>query len=321
LSAIGRKVALGHHAAHVLGGRGLQPDDVGAVEQLSERLVVRHDPAGGRDHGGVAFRNEARQAVALVAAERTLAINLEQRRDRRAVLALDHLVDLDEREAELLGEARAERRLAGAAQPDQRDAACAVHRSSARRLARPSRRHQVDRIEIERARDRIEHQHARIGFAQFDLRQVTLRCLALLRQCLARHGALGTLVAQARADVAQQRRVLGARRFLGFRRRRHCRRPSTRSSRTRNRPACCRCRPWGGEIQAANLPGSVSDFIRLAMKSPSWLDGSQSLLRFLPGRVIDQRAVGRRVHVLELADLAVERDVRAARACSRNRRA
>src|ERR1044072_3879862 len=38
---------------------------------------------------------------------------------------------------------------------------------------------------------------------------------------------------------------------------------------------------FGGELHAPNLPGSVSDFIRLAMKSPSSVEGSHSLLRLL----------------------------------------
>ena len=36
---------------------------------------------------------------------------------------------------------------------------------------------------------------------------------------------------------------------------------------------------FGGEIQLAYSPASVTGFIREAMKSPSWVDGSQSLLR------------------------------------------
>ena len=46
------------------------------------------------------------------------------------------------------------------------------------------------------------------------------------------------------------------------------------------------------------------------MKSPSAVDGSQSPLRLAPGGVVDQHAFGRRVDVLELADLAMEGDVR-----------
>src|SRR5436190_16319969 len=36
----------------------------------------------------------------------------------------------------------------------------------------------------------------------------------------------------------------------------------------------------GGAIHEANWPGSLSGFIRLAMKSPSAVDGSHSPLRF-----------------------------------------
>jgi len=77
------------------------------------------------------------------------------------MFALDHLVDFDERRIEALCERRAERRFAGAAQADQRDAPPAVRGPQACRRA-PRRRHKVYRIDIERARDRVEHQHARV---------------------------------------------------------------------------------------------------------------------------------------------------------------
>ena len=66
----------------------------------------------------------------------------------------------------------------------------------------------------------------------------------------------------------------------------------------------------GGEIQGAKPPISVTGSISEAMKSPSSGDGSQSLLALVPGGVVDQDAVRRGVDVLELADLAMERDVR-----------
>ncbi len=46
------------------------------------------------------------------------------------------------------------------------------------------------------------------------------------------------------------------------------------------------------------------------MKSPSSFDGSQCPLLAIPGRVVDQLAVRRDFDVLELADLAIEADMR-----------
>ena len=58
-------------------------------------------------------------------------------------------------------------------------------------------------IEIERTRDRVEHQHARIGFAELDLREVALGRLALGGQHLARRTALGALFAHPQSDLDQ----------------------------------------------------------------------------------------------------------------------
>ena len=44
------EIALRHDAAHVLGGRGLQPDDMGRGAQEREIVLVGDDAAGGRDH-------------------------------------------------------------------------------------------------------------------------------------------------------------------------------------------------------------------------------------------------------------------------------
>ena len=83
-----------------------------------------------------------------------------------------------------------------------------------------------------------------------------------------------------------------------------------RSSRIRNRRACCRCRPAAARSSSQTCPGSVTGFIRLLMNSPSSLDGSHlSFSRFQVG-VVDHPAVRRRMDVLELADVAVERDIR-----------
>ena len=67
-----------------------------------------------------------------MAAERRGAGHLDQIGNAGAVILLDDAVELDERPAEMLRQHAAERRLAGAAQTDQRDAPRAVGAGGAR---------------------------------------------------------------------------------------------------------------------------------------------------------------------------------------------
>ena len=64
------------------------------------------------------------------------------------------------------------------------------------------------------------------------------------------------------------------------------------------------------QIQEANLPRSQQGAIRLSMKSPSSLDGQPWSFCFGPLAVAQHLAVGRGLDVLELADVAMEGDVR-----------
>ena len=129
------------------------------------------------------------------------------------------------------GEPLPERRLAGAAQPDQRDPPRAVGRGRsplARRSIssaiagssaggmRPSRSRmwviaavrplvrgeQLDDRHIERLGDRLEDDHGRIALPALDLREITLGRAGLLRQLAPGHAALGA----ARAAPAGRRR-------------------------------------------------------------------------------------------------------------------
>jgi hypothetical protein len=70
----------------------------------------------------------------------------------------------------------------------------------------------------------------------------------------------------------------------------------------------------GRRDPAANLPAR-SPAHQVAMKSPSSFDGSHWSLRFAT-RVVEQIARRRRLHVLELADLAVEGDMRQSKLCT-----
>ena len=67
---------------------------------------------------------------------------------------------------------------------------------------------------------------------------------------------------------------------------------------------------FGGAIQDANLPGSLTGFISEAMNAPSLAEGSHSSLLFRPGRLVEQHAGRRGLDILELADVAVEGDMR-----------
>src|SRR5262249_56431879 len=84
---------------------------------------------------GVRAGDDALEASALVATEGGKPRHLDQIRNARAVVLLDQAIELDEGTAERVGEALPERRLAGAAQTDERDAARALGRGIAAGVA------------------------------------------------------------------------------------------------------------------------------------------------------------------------------------------
>ena len=167
-----------------------------------------------------------------------------------AVIVLDAPVELDEGPAEVPGEHAPERRLAGAAQADKRDAAAAVGAGGARqaRFDVPNERRQFtrrnlrqqigDAVErrrarrglgqergggkIERLRDRPQHAHRRIAGAALDLRQISLGGERSLRQLPARHPALGAMAPHLAPDRGEKRRrglrflLRGRNRLLGL---------------------------------------------------------------------------------------------------------
>ena len=123
---------------------------------------------------------------------------------------------------EMLRQHAPQRRLAGAAQPDERDAprpvGAAAQRDARFDLLRQRRqlllrhlgeqiqdgaalggarallRQQRGRGKIERLRDGAQHADRRIAGAAFDLRQIPLRRLGRRRQLPARHAALGPVL-------------------------------------------------------------------------------------------------------------------------------
>ena len=89
------------------------------------------DAAAGRDHGAVVAFQHRLERAPFIAAIGRLAVEIENLAQRRAGDALDLAVEFDEWHAELLRQHRAERRFAGAAQPDQRDPLAALMRDLA----------------------------------------------------------------------------------------------------------------------------------------------------------------------------------------------
>ena len=189
-------------------------------------------PPGRRDDRGLVLGNDTIQRIALLAAERRRAGHLDQIGDARAIIFLDPAVEFDERPIEMLRQHSAERRLAGAAQTDQRDALAAIrtaaHAHARGKLLGQGRqflfRHLRQQIEdraklrgagaglrqqrrsgkIERLRDSAQHADRRIAGATFDLRQISFRSLGGLRQLPARHAALGAVLSHLPADGGEE---------------------------------------------------------------------------------------------------------------------
>ena len=189
-------------------------------------------PPGGGDDRRLVRGDDAIERAALVAAERGGAGHLDQIGNAGAVILLDQPVELDERPAEMLRQHPAERRLAGAAQADQRDAPRAVgaarprhagldllgerrqfalrhlrqqiENGAERRGARARFRQQRGTRQIERLRDGAQHADRRIADAAFDLRQIALGGLRGLRQLPARHAALGAIAPHLAPDRREE---------------------------------------------------------------------------------------------------------------------
>ena len=176
--------------------------------------------------------DDAIERAALMAAEGRRAGHLDEIGNAGAVILLDQPVELDERPAQMLRQHAAERRLAGAAQADQRDAPRAVGAArprqagldifgkrrqftlrhlrqqiedgAERRGARAGFRQQRGTGQVERLRDGAQHADGRIADAAFDLRQVALGSLRGLRQLPPRHAALGAVAPDLAPDRGEE---------------------------------------------------------------------------------------------------------------------
>ena len=141
-------------------------------------------------------------------------------------------------QASSLGKTPSQRRLAGPAQPDERDAPRAVggdmpggvtfdqlgqrgqlrgrhagkhveHMRHGRGTAIGARQ-EIDDRHVERLRNRLEDDHRRIALPAFDLREIALGRAGLLRQLTPRHAALGAGQPHQPADGGDERVMLGA---------------------------------------------------------------------------------------------------------------
>jgi hypothetical protein len=205
---------------------------VGAAKQQRIGLGVRDDAAGGGDHRRVVRVDDTLEAGALVAAEGREPGDLDQIRDARAVILLDQAIELDERTAEMLGKARPERRLAGAAQADQRNPPRTVGRSvplgapldqlgdgreigdrktaqqvenvGHRRAAPVGAWDELDGRHVERLGDRLQYDHRRVALPALDLRQVALGRTRIVRQLAPRRAALGAREPHQPADGSRE---------------------------------------------------------------------------------------------------------------------
>ena len=207
------QVALGNDPFHVLLGAGTQPHGDAAGTQFLERLGFGHETAADREDGAIEAGDHGIEGGALVATIGELATAGQDLADRHARDALDFLHEFDERQAEALGERRAERALAGTTQAEQGEMAArlrqlaAIERGEevaqpggirlAQTLTQPEILHGLFRTCIEEVVERDvqgvgngdEHAEGGIALRALELGQVTFRYATGERQQASRHAA------------------------------------------------------------------------------------------------------------------------------------
>ena len=140
------------------------------------------------------FAEHALERAALEAAERVLAVHREDLAERRAGFLLHLAFELDERHSQRLRELRAERRLARAAQAEQRD----------RPLLRVVLAHQPLDADAHRARHLAQEEHRHVALARLELCEVALGDAGGHGELLARHAMLGAPGAHALAKPGEE---------------------------------------------------------------------------------------------------------------------
>ncbi len=212
-------VALRDNARHVLLRGRLQPDGVAGREQQVIGPRLRHEAPAGGDHAALVALEHALERAALVAAVARLAVQQEDLVQAGAGLGLDFVVELDEWHAEAPREPAAQGGLAGAAQPDERDAILAVavlraelaHQPLAdiRELGRGQAleklldQRELDRLavfladqvvdrQVQRVRDLAQEQYRDVAAPRLELGEVALRDAGVASEEFAGHAAPGT---------------------------------------------------------------------------------------------------------------------------------
>src|SRR5690242_4346979 len=99
----------------------MEPDRVAGFQQALERGELGDQSAAGCDNRASPRAHDALQRAALIPAVGGLPEKIEDPVDAEIRLALDLAAEFDEIPAKTLGQQRAERALAGAAQADERD--------------------------------------------------------------------------------------------------------------------------------------------------------------------------------------------------------
>src|SRR5262249_56607032 len=104
----------------------LDPYCVRAAQEQRIAFGIGHDSASSGDHGRLVLVDSALEARAFVAAEGCKATHLDQIGNPRAIVLLNEPIELDERIAERIRKAAAQRRFTGAPQPNERDATATI---------------------------------------------------------------------------------------------------------------------------------------------------------------------------------------------------
>ena len=190
-------------AAHMLFRRGLDPNRKAAREELVIGFGLGDDAAASRQHKFRMAVEHTVQGTALGPPVSGLAGQGENLAERQPEIPLDLGVKLDERHVEMTRQTAAQRRFAGAAQPDQRYAPLPrlkVGRGEMRveqrpRLAEPVLRQAAQKLDdppqfgrfgrltaeqpgkrqVERVADPAQQFDREIAFSAFELGKITLR--------------------------------------------------------------------------------------------------------------------------------------------------
>jgi len=139
---------------------GRQPDGDAGTAQQGVGVGVGHQAATGGQDSRRGARQEAGQGFALQPAEVALPVQLEDLPEGKPRRLFDECIEFHERDAEPAGECRPDGALAGAPQPEQRDA---------QRAGTDGRRQQIEQGNAESRGQGLEPQEGDVAGSPFDL--------------------------------------------------------------------------------------------------------------------------------------------------------